>query len=100
MLDLKEWIAKITAYTKDTYIVDTFNASYSFSSQRYKEVTKDISKTGYTPIGIVGWKFSGVDWYTSRMYISGTTAYLYVFRTSSTTATGNVDIHVLYSKNS
>ncbi len=91
----------LNAYLKKTdLVVDTLNASFSFSSQRYKQVTKDVSKTGYTPIGIVGWKFGTVDWFLSQCYLSSTTAYLYIFRTSSTTANGNVDILVLYRKES
>ena len=69
----------LNAYLKKTdLVVDTLNASFSFSSQRYKQVTKDVSKTGYTPIGIVGWKFSTVDWFLSQCYLSSTTAYLYL----------------------
>lgn len=98
-LDLKELIAKMSAYTKDTYIVEALNVPFSFSSQRYKEVTKDVSKTGYTPLGIVGWSFSTIDWYLSRLSLTGTTATLMIFRTANISASANVDIYVLYRKN-
>ena len=98
MLDLKAWIAKVTDYVNETYITETVTVSYSFSSQRYKSITQSVAKTGYTPIGVVGWTFAQVDWIFSKVTLNGNTLEMTIFRSANTTASTNVKVDVLYRK--
>ena len=100
MLDVKKTLAKLLdAVNTVDYIVERQTISFSFSNQRYKSVTSSVAKTGYQPIGIVGWHFGSVDWLLSTCYITGTTAALYIFRTASiTSASSTITIDVLYRK--
>ena len=105
-LDVKKLLAKILTaldsvltYLPQQYIVEEVSVPVSFSSQRYKSLTKDISKTGYTAVGVVGWNTTTVDWMFSQLYISGTTLHLYIFRNASTTASVTMYFRILYRKN-
>lgn len=99
MLDVKKTLAKLLdAVNTVDYIVERKTISFSFSNQRYKSVTASVAKTGYQPIGIVGWQFSTVDWMLSWNYINDTTATLYIFRTASATASATITLNVLYRK--
>ena len=99
MLDVKAVLGKITDWiSHNEYVTEQKTIYFSFSNQRYKEVIGSVAKTGYTPIGIVGWNFSTVDWFLSKCYISGDNANLYIFRTGNATASVNVVLTVLYKR--
>lgn len=59
-----------------------------------------IAKTGYTPIGLVGWELTGTNnalLIPFRAYIDGTTAHINLRNTaSSSSITPTVVFHVLY----
>lgn len=77
--------------------------SFNLDANQATYVTWNISRTGYTPLGIVGLLGSG----TSALafqdhYIDGTTAYFYMRNVSGARATGisNIRVRILYVKNS
>ena len=96
---LTDQIMDYLAQTCNGLLVDTVEVSISFSNQRYKLITESVAKTGYTPIGIVGWSFSSVDIMLAQCYLSGTTATVYVFRDVSGTLSSKVTLSILYLKN-
>ena len=93
---LKELMAKVL--TSLIWTVESVTLPVSLSNQRYKSFTKDISKTGYVPIGIVGWNTQTVDWMMSQCFISGNTLHVYVFRNASATASVTFTFQILYRK--
>ena len=100
MLDVKKLIAKMLNAFNNAYIVETKTLAVSLNNERYKSYTLSVAKSGYTPMGLVGWSTGTVDWMMSQCYISGNRAYVYVFRTASATASATFTLHVLYRKNS
>lgn len=100
MLDIKKLLTKLLDYQKNEFTVDIVSVPCAFSSQRYKAVSASAAKTGYTPIGIVGWNCGSVDWLIDYIYVSGDTLYGYIFRTSSGTYSTTLKFYVLYRKDS
>lgn len=98
MLSVKDLLAKMLTLLDGYLVVEEKTLNFSFSNQRYKAFTLGVSKTGYTPLGIVGYEFSAVDWIFSRAYISGNTATFFIFRNSNITASASVKLKVLYRK--
>ena len=81
------------------------NLSVAASSS--EDVTYSVAKTGYTPIGIVGFNFANATSggtgrslvYLCKLYLSGTTATISVRNATSTNAKVKLTIYVLYRKN-
>ena len=52
---LKEWVAKVTDAVKNQYVIDTkTSGSVTVNTNSVQSANVSASKTGYTPIGIVG----------------------------------------------
>lgn len=98
MLSVKDLLAKMLTLLNGYLVVEERTLNFSFSNQRYKSFTLAVSKTGYTPLGIVGYHFSAVDWFFSQAYISGNTANFFIFRNSNITASASVTLKILYRK--
>lgn len=103
--DVNSSITSLNNSLTNNFVTQEFTKSGSKSSNTdyYDNIT--ITKSGYTPIGIIQWLFGGD--YSTRFFLNGatvnaTTAYL-VYRAESTTSfTSNnfsVKIVVLYKKN-
>ncbi len=80
----------------------TIASSLSVGHGNYKLTSKSVAKTGYTPLGIVGFRMGGayqsfVNVYSS--YLSGTTAN-FSLRNMHTTTDASVDLYatILYAK--
>ena len=69
------------------------------TSSLYKVVTKSVAKTGYTPIGIVGFDLGNTYAFVSKVDISGTNAELTLRKTTSGEITVTPYVWVLYTKN-
>ena len=76
-------------------------SSGSVSAGGKGHITKDVSKSGYTPIGVVGWTGSGTSNFAiSECYVSGTTFYIYYWNLSSASQTlSYINAYILYQKN-
>ena len=82
----------------NSLIVDSFDCIPGTTS--YGDFTKNVSKNGYTPIGIVGMQaiasFQPIE-KLSYWYLSGTT---FAYRTSAPSTTSGLKIYILFKKNS
>lgn len=92
-------VSTIPMPKRTDFVVEQKTVSVSLSNQRYKEATKDVAKTGYTPLGVVGYEISAIDNSLSQIYIDGTTLHIFLWRATNSTATYTVDVKVLYRSN-
>jgi hypothetical protein len=63
--------------------------------------TFSVAKTGYTPIGIVGWQFPDTNsshLFLPRLYLSGNTCHWLARNTTSSAYSGDLTVYVLYIK--
>lgn len=82
------------------------NVSVNGSGTTYTDGNASIAKTGYTPLGVVGFRVinasssgaNGANVVISHAYISGTTAYFRVKNTASSAAKVRVYFTILYAK--
>ena len=75
--------------------------SASISDSAKNRITFDVTKQGYTPIGIIQtyiYVYGETKVYLYETYISGNTAYIDFFSNQSRTSSGTVQITVLYVK--
>lgn len=97
--------ATIRSINGDSFTVDSVTASsaLSVSAGGFATASFSISKSGYTPLGIVGITKSGTQYTTSVLlayYISGSTAYVTWRNTATSTgASLTTTVYVLYKKN-
>ena len=73
------------------------SASQTFSTTTSGDIS--ISKTGYTPIGIIGWDINGTNMSQislSELYISGSNAHFYMRNHASSNAEVTIKVYVLY----
>lgn len=73
----------------------------SVAANGYASATVDCSKSGYTPIGVVGiHKTGSASGYSvpSNYYFNGNTLTVELRNTSSSAATVNIQVFVLYQK--
>ena len=82
-------------------LVEVQSKNITGNGQRYREQTYNIAKTGYTPLGVLGWNVGNVDWYINCIYKSGS-LYAMAMRNDNTTwsSTLNFNVAILYQKNS
>jgi hypothetical protein len=83
-------------------LVQSISKSITGNGQRYRENTYDVRKTGYTPIGVVGWNVGNVDWYINCAIRNNASVYVMAMRNDNTTWSGtfNFNVEILYLKNS
>ncbi len=82
-------------------LVEVQSKNITGNGQRYKEQTYNIAKTGYTPLGVLGWNTGNIDWYLNCIYKSGS-LYAMAMRNDNATwsATLSFNVAILYQKNS
>jgi hypothetical protein len=94
----------VSLITEEKSIKD--NVSVSGSGTNYTDGNGSIAKTGYTPLGVVGFRvinassggLNGANVFISHAYISGTTAYFRVKNTESSAAKVRIYFTILYAK--
>lgn len=82
------------------------NVTVNGSGTKYTDGNASIAKTGYTPLGVVGFRVinasssgtNGANVVISHAYISGTTAYFRVKNTETSSAKVRIYFTVLYAK--
>ena len=85
-----------------TYVKLITIDSVSSTSETFSTTTNgtiSASKTGYTPIGIIGWNANGTNMShitIPELYISGTDVVYYMRNNASSDATISLVVHVLY----
>jgi hypothetical protein len=82
--------------------VESKSASISVSKNSTANSSFSVSKSGYTPLGIVGWQFpssSSSYMFLPRLYLSGTNCYWLARNTSGSDYSGTLTVDVLYVKN-
>lgn len=81
-------------------LVEVQSKNITGNGQRYREQTYNIAKTGYTPLGVLGWNVGNIDWYINCIYKSGS-LYAMAMRNDNTTwsSTLNFNVAILYQKN-
>lgn len=95
--------AQITDLT-DAYIVDSVTSSaFNIAGNGSDNKTFSVAKSGYTPVGIVGWAFPGSGSSYAmlfRCYISGSNCVAYVRNVSASASMASaLRVWVLYRKN-
>lgn len=95
--------AKATAIAQEMYITETvaIGSGTITGGGGTAEVTADVSKTGYTPIGIVGIKKTGQTYATvvlSRFSLTNTTATVTMYNNNASSRTFVVEATILYRK--
>lgn len=98
MLHVKNLLAKMLTLLDGYLVVEERTLNFSFRNQRYGGFQLDVSKTGYTPLGVVGYTFSAVDWFCSNVDLQATPASLFIFRNSNITASASLTLRILYCK--
>ena len=82
-------------------LVEVQSKNITGNGQRYREQTYNIAKTGYTPLGVLGWNVGNVEYIMNCIYKNGS---LYAMATRNNgatwTATLNFNVAILYQKNS
>lgn len=89
----------VSTIKNDGLTVEGKTTTVQFSNASTKEVTVDISKDGYTPIGVMGYSVvTSANFYVLRAYVSGNTLYLYLVQRAGTavTQTINVNVYIAY----
>ena len=97
-----------TDLSTDLAVYEWDKDNISINATSYSEGSASIAKTGYTPIGVVGWVIgsassNGVNRTRSavyRCYISGTTLYWGIGNAASAAAKVRLYVEILYIKNS
>lgn len=82
------------------------NVSVSGTGTNYADGNANIAKTGYTPLGVVGFRIinatsggtNGANVATNQAYISGNTAYFRIKNTETVTAKVRIYFTILYVK--
>lgn len=101
MLNAKALLGKIL--NNFPIAVDVVSRSnFNVAANNAVETTISIEKSGYTPIGVIGWNLtgSGVSYLAPyHLFTSGTTAY-YAFRNNNNVQVSvtRLDLYVLYLK--
>ena len=89
---------KVSGYKLIT--TDTFTqAGSSIGAGGYQTISISVEKTGYTPIGIIGYEVTGSNSQNVvpyRVYLNGTTAEARVKNVGSGSYTPSVTFHILY----
>lgn len=103
MLDLKAWIAKVTAWINgyELIVENKTTSSFNVSANTVLSATQtvNVAKTGYTPLGIVGIGSSNNNLNILRADISGNTGYIRAHNPTNSAINGvTVTLHVLYLK--
>lgn len=82
-------------------LVEVQSKNITGNGQIYREQTYNIAKTGYTPLGVLGWNVGNVEYIMNCIYKSGS-LYAMATRNNSATwsATLNFNVAILYQKNS
>ena len=103
---LKEWVARVTDAVKNQYVVDTKTSkSITVNTGAVQPANVSASKTGYTPIGIVGITKAVVGAgnvnavVITQYYINGSTASAIFYNASAADHTMTVTFYILYRKN-
>ena len=102
MLDVKKLLTKIMSKLPSIIVATVSTGSFNIAANNVIETTVSIAKTGYTPLGIMGYNItgSGVSFcFPYHLYLDGNTVH-YAFRNRNTSqATGVVlKLYVLYIK--
>ena len=80
-----------------TLTVDTFTKAYTAAANSLSgAITIDVSKTGYTPLGIVGFACGASGAAMEQAVLDGTDAKLYIRNVTSSAISKNCTINVLY----
>lgn len=103
---LKEWVARVTDAVKNQYVIDTTTSgSVTVNTGSVQSANVSASKTGYTPIGIVGITKAVVGSGNvnavaiTQYYINGSTASAIFYNASAANQTMTVTFYILYKKN-
>ena len=80
-------------------LIENVDIPVTFSNQRYTTVTKDVSKTNYTPIGVVGWDNGYVDVVLNKCFISGNILTVQLWRSAKWSGTTPAKVDVIYKEN-
>ena len=84
----------------DAIIVETITLDSAESSTYYKDVTKAVSKTGYTPVGIVGYIVSSASYRVYWAYINNGIVHIGISKDSgSIPSSVTVSATVLWVRN-
>ena len=84
----------------DAIIVESISLGSAESSTYYKDVTKTVSKTGYTPVGVVGYLISSAAYRVYWAYISNDTVHIGITKDSgSIPSSVTVSATVLWVRN-
>jgi hypothetical protein len=93
---------KVSGLGINTIIVQSKTASISVGKNSTANDSFSVSKSGYTPLGIVGWQFPSSNssyMFLPRLYLSGTNCYWLARNTSGNDYSGTLTVYVLYVKN-
>ncbi len=102
MVDIKKLLIKILGKLPSIVVDTVSTGSFNIAANNVRETTISIAKTGYTPLGIMGYNLSGSGvsfCFPYHLYLDGNTAY-YAFRNNSNgQVTGvTLKLYVLYIK--
>lgn len=102
MLNVKKALTKIMGRLPSITVETVSTSSFNIATNNAVETTISIAKTGYTPLGIIGYNLtgSGVSFCCPyHLYSSGNTAY-YAFRNNGNgqVSVTRLDLYVLYLK--
>ena len=84
------------------YITETVSVQFSLNNEANKEQSFDISKSGYTPIGVVGWSIvTSSLFYFLKCFTQNDNLYTYLTTKNSAAYTGTVNASaiILYQEN-
>lgn len=107
LTDISNLKTSVTNLTTRYTISSHSTSSYSIAANGAHTVTLTITKSGYTPLGIVGYSTSGsysgysvaTSWYLSNRVSGSGTANAYVTNRGSTASTWTTTFYVLWQKN-
>lgn len=89
--------AASTYMPKTALTVDTYTQAYTAAANSLSgAITIDVSKTGYTPLGIVGFACGSSGAAIEQAVLDGTDAKLYIRNVTSSAISKNCTINVLY----
>ena len=92
---------KIIQWAKFPLVVETVQKSITVGGNTGAAGTADLSKSGYTPVAIVGFQISGSSSGYSdirQWRLNGSQAYAYVWNNNSASQTWTLTFHVLWLK--
>ena len=87
--------------SKDMVVSTVSKSGYTVGANGYVEITIDVTKSGYKPIGVVGidkWGGGSVSIVISTYYINGNNFKAYLRNVGNTSADANLTVHILYQK--